>query len=53
MLREQGIDLEYIQMRLGHAKGSGVTGSTYLHQTEKLKKEASDKINSLTESFIF
>lgn len=52
MLREQGIDLEFIQRRLGHVKGSGITGSTYLHQTEKLKKEASDKINSLTESFI-
>ncbi|MEK4827572.1 site-specific integrase [Niallia sp. FSL W8-0951] len=52
MLREKRVEFEYIQARLGHAKGSHVTNSTYIHQTEQQKKEATAKINSLSESFI-
>lgn len=46
LLMEQGIDIDTISRRLGHAD-SRVTREIYLHVTEKLKEKENDKLKDI------
>ena len=43
---EQGIDIDTISRRLGHAN-SRVTREIYLHITEKLKEKENEKLKDI------